>query len=168
MTKELTTGFAGDQRDEIAKILTSIAKDGLPGPRDLDVVIDSIERICFSNDGYGKSTIRNLKQHANAISKELSLTAGTAQLLRTFVVQLAELHDANKNVQLGTGIDADLHDVLETSDQLVVIGHSIARTYQRYATAKHLANRNRSQHRKILSELRKPLRKPLGKIDEHQ
>lgn len=31
------------QREEIAKILETIARDGLPGPRDLDVALDAIE-----------------------------------------------------------------------------------------------------------------------------
>ncbi|MBA8881645.1 hypothetical protein [Phyllobacterium myrsinacearum] len=32
-----------DLRREIAEILEIIAKDGLPGPRDLDVALDAIE-----------------------------------------------------------------------------------------------------------------------------
>lgn len=31
------------QRDEVAKILEVVARDGLPGPRDLDVALDAIE-----------------------------------------------------------------------------------------------------------------------------
>jgi hypothetical protein len=29
-------------RDDVADVLTTIAKDGLPGPRDLDVALDAI------------------------------------------------------------------------------------------------------------------------------
>lgn len=32
-----------DERDEIARILEIVAKDGLPEPRDLDVALDAIE-----------------------------------------------------------------------------------------------------------------------------
>lgn len=32
-------------RDELAEILTVVARDGLPGPRDLDVALDAIEEI---------------------------------------------------------------------------------------------------------------------------
>lgn len=31
------------QREEIARILEIVARDGLPGPRDLDVALDAIE-----------------------------------------------------------------------------------------------------------------------------
>jgi len=30
-------------REELARILEMVAKDGLPGPRDLDVALDAIE-----------------------------------------------------------------------------------------------------------------------------
>lgn len=32
-----------EQREEVANILETVAKDGLPGPRDLDVALDAIE-----------------------------------------------------------------------------------------------------------------------------
>ena len=32
-----------EEREEIARILEIVAKDGLPGPRDLDVAIDAIQ-----------------------------------------------------------------------------------------------------------------------------
>lgn len=35
--------LTGERRDEIARILETVAKDGLPGPRDLDVALDAIE-----------------------------------------------------------------------------------------------------------------------------
>lgn len=31
------------EREEIARILEVVARDGLPGPRDLDVALDAIE-----------------------------------------------------------------------------------------------------------------------------
>lgn len=34
--------LTGERRDEIAAILATIARDGLPGPRDLDVALDAI------------------------------------------------------------------------------------------------------------------------------
>lgn len=34
--------LTGDVRDEIARILEIVARDGLPGPRDLDVALDAI------------------------------------------------------------------------------------------------------------------------------
>ena len=34
--------LTGERRDEIADILATIARDGLPGPRDLDVALDAI------------------------------------------------------------------------------------------------------------------------------
>ncbi len=42
-------GFTDEQRDEIARILTIVAKDGLPGPRDLDVALDAIECTVFQD-----------------------------------------------------------------------------------------------------------------------
>lgn len=35
--------FTEEQREEVARILEMVAKDGLPGPRDLDVALDAIE-----------------------------------------------------------------------------------------------------------------------------
>ena len=35
--------FTEAQRDAIAKILETVARDGLPGPRDLDVALDAIQ-----------------------------------------------------------------------------------------------------------------------------
>lgn len=35
--------LTGPRREEIARILEIVAKDGLPGPRDLDVALDAIE-----------------------------------------------------------------------------------------------------------------------------
>lgn len=34
--------LTGSVRDEVARILEIVAKDGLPGPRDLDVALDAI------------------------------------------------------------------------------------------------------------------------------
>ena len=35
--------LTGATRDEVARILGIVAKDGLPGPRDMDVALDAIE-----------------------------------------------------------------------------------------------------------------------------
>lgn len=35
--------LVGELREEIARILEIVARDGLPGPRDLDVALDAIE-----------------------------------------------------------------------------------------------------------------------------
>lgn len=45
LTKEFRAAMVltGERRDEIAKILETVAKDGLPHPRDLDVALDAIE-----------------------------------------------------------------------------------------------------------------------------
>lgn len=77
------------------------------------------------------------------ISEDLGLPPGPAHLLRKFVSQLSELHDAKENVQLGIGIDEDLHNVCDCSDQLVVIANSIAKYYRSSAmrNVKHLADR---------------------------
>lgn len=34
-----------EQRSEIARILETVAKDGLPSPRDLDAALDAIEEV---------------------------------------------------------------------------------------------------------------------------
>lgn len=34
-----------EERDEVAQILETVAKEGLPGPRDLDVALDAIDEI---------------------------------------------------------------------------------------------------------------------------
>lgn len=41
------TSFSEEQRAEIAVVLETIAKDGLPGPRDLDVALDAIQSTVF-------------------------------------------------------------------------------------------------------------------------
>jgi hypothetical protein len=41
------TSFSEEQRGEIAVILETVAKDGLPGPRDLDVALDAIQSTVF-------------------------------------------------------------------------------------------------------------------------
>ena len=35
--------FSETERDEVARILEIVARDGLPEPRDLDVALDAIE-----------------------------------------------------------------------------------------------------------------------------
>lgn len=35
--------LTGSRREAVANILETVAKDGLPGPRDLDVALDAIE-----------------------------------------------------------------------------------------------------------------------------
>lgn len=35
--------FTDDEREEVARILEIVAKDGLPHPRDLDVALDAIQ-----------------------------------------------------------------------------------------------------------------------------
>jgi hypothetical protein len=44
--------LTGERRDEVARILEIVAKDGLPGPRDLDAALDAIEQAFLhtSND----------------------------------------------------------------------------------------------------------------------
>jgi hypothetical protein len=37
--------FTETERQEIAEILEIVAKDGLPGPRDLDVALDAIQSV---------------------------------------------------------------------------------------------------------------------------
>lgn len=37
------SGLTEDQREEIARIVETVAKDGLPGARDLDVALDAIQ-----------------------------------------------------------------------------------------------------------------------------
>lgn len=39
-----TFSFTEAQRNAIAEVLETVAKDGLPGPRDLDVALDAIEQ----------------------------------------------------------------------------------------------------------------------------
>lgn len=41
-----------EQRDEVARILTMIAEDGLPHPRDLDSALDAIEQTISWPDRY--------------------------------------------------------------------------------------------------------------------
>ena len=38
------TLLQGERRDEVAEILRTIARDGLPNPRDLDIALDAIEQ----------------------------------------------------------------------------------------------------------------------------
>lgn len=40
-----------DQREEIAKVLEAVARDGLPGPRDLDVALDAIAATLGDTNG---------------------------------------------------------------------------------------------------------------------
>jgi ADP-heptose:LPS heptosyltransferase len=44
--------LTGERRDEVARILETAVKDGLPGPRDLDAALDAIEQAYLhtSND----------------------------------------------------------------------------------------------------------------------
>jgi hypothetical protein len=42
--------LTGDRRDEVARILEIVAKDGLHHPRDLDVALDAIESAYLSID----------------------------------------------------------------------------------------------------------------------
>lgn len=39
-----------NRRDEVARILEIVAKDGLPGPRDLDAALDAIEQAYLHTD----------------------------------------------------------------------------------------------------------------------
>lgn len=51
--------FTEEQRDEIARILETVAKDGLPGPRDLDVALDAIEGTLKQADDDGRDLIES-------------------------------------------------------------------------------------------------------------
>jgi hypothetical protein len=46
--------LTGDRRDEVARILEIVAKDGLPEPRDLDVALDAIEQSYLHTDNSDK------------------------------------------------------------------------------------------------------------------
>ena len=42
--------LTGDRRDEVARILEIVAKDGLDPPRDLDAALDAIEQAYLHTD----------------------------------------------------------------------------------------------------------------------
>lgn len=42
--------LTGDRRDEVARILEIVAKDGLDQPRDLDAALDAIEQAYLHTD----------------------------------------------------------------------------------------------------------------------
>jgi hypothetical protein len=52
--RRMAMSLTGDRRDEVACILNMVAKDGLPGPRDLDVALDAIEQAYLYTDNSDK------------------------------------------------------------------------------------------------------------------
>lgn len=48
--RRLSLALTGARRDEVARILEIVAKDGLPGPRDLDAALDAIEQAYLHTD----------------------------------------------------------------------------------------------------------------------
>ncbi|MGE5510280.1 MAG: hypothetical protein ACM31O_03400 [Bacteroidota bacterium] len=80
MSRDLT----GDVREQVAEILQTIARDGLPGPRDLDVALEAIGSTILDAEDRNWKAVHELKRALREIAgcNNISLTDDAATAWR--------------------------------------------------------------------------------------